>query len=134
MADYPEWVKKAAAVCYANPGFRQNLEQFIWEEFKNQEPVATQMTTRRYLEDSEVNEIARRTPRDSSDTFDLIFTVRKMRRELEVAQGTRNPTELMMKTICLGIQDAIVVHGPITKEWVSSAAKRVYGRLRGIKL
>lgn len=41
MADYPDWVKQAAAVCYANPGFRQNFEQWIWEEFNKQEAVVT---------------------------------------------------------------------------------------------
>lgn len=85
-------------------------------------------TTRRFLEEAEVNEIAQRRSRAGDmdqDVFDLIFTVRSLRRESGDAQ---------MRIIVLGIQDAIKAHGPITKESVTSAAKRVYGRLRGIRV
>lgn len=81
---------------------------------------------RRFLEEDDLNEIALRRASDAdADVFDLIFTVRKMRRE---------PTAVMMRPIFLGLQDAIYAHGPITREWIGSAAKRVYGRLRGIKI
>lgn len=81
---------------------------------------------RRFLEEPDVNEIAkRRALEGDSDVFDLIFTIRKMRRE---------PTNATMRTIVLGLQDAIHAHGAITSEWVSSAAKRVYGRMRGVRV
>lgn len=86
----------------------------------------SERVTRKFLEEPDVNEIARRRSLDGdSDVYDLIFTIRKMRRE---------PQEAAMRTIVLGLQDAIHAHGDITKEWVSSAAKRVYGRLRGVRL
>lgn len=82
--------------------------------------------TRRFLEDDDLNEIAKRRANDGdADVFDLIFTIRKLRRE---------PAAVMMRLIALGLQDAIHAHGPITRESVSSAAKRVYGRLRGIRI
>lgn len=82
--------------------------------------------TRRFLEEYDLNEIAlRRATDNDADVFDLIFTIRKLRRE---------PSDVRVRLIVLGIKDAIAVHGPITKESVSSAAKRVYGRLRGIRI
>jgi hypothetical protein len=82
--------------------------------------------TRRFLEEEDVNEIAQRRAVDADpDVYDLIFTIRKTRRE---------PTNAMMRPIVWGLQDAIHAHGPITRESVSSAAKRVYGRLRGIRI
>lgn len=38
-----------------------------------------------------------------------------------------------LKTIAEGLRHAIQDHGPITKEWIGSASKRVYTRLRGTK-
>lgn len=81
---------------------------------------------RKFLEEADVNEIARRRAVEGDpDLFDLIFTIRRLRRE---------PQAVAMKTIVLGLQDAIHAHGAITKDWVSSAAKRVYGRMRGVRV
>lgn len=82
--------------------------------------------TRRFLEEDDLNEIASRHVADvESDVFDLIFTVRNLRRQ---------PSTVMMRPIVYGLRDAITAHGPITKGSISSAAKRVYGRLRGIRI
>lgn len=81
---------------------------------------------RRFLEEDDLNEIALRRAADADpDVFDLIFTVRKLRRE---------PHSAAVKPIVFGLQDAIKAHGPITKEHIGSAAKRVFGRLRGIRV
>lgn len=38
-----------------------------------------------------------------------------------------------LRTIAEGLRHAIRDHGPITSEWIGSASKRVYSRLKGTK-
>lgn len=84
---------------------------------------------RKFLTDEELNDIASKyNPVTDTDIFNLLFTTRTLR-----AQVDKGNEELQLLTIVRGLQDAIHEHGPITRDYVSSAAKRIRGRMRGIK-
>lgn len=90
------------------------------------------MKLRKFLEEADLNEIAQRRVKEDEDIFNLIFTVRVLRGKYD---KDKDKEQAHLLTIIRGLQDYLYAHGrPITKENAASAAKRVVGRLRGIKI
>lgn len=88
---------------------------------------------RRLLTAEEINEIAQRHDPSEDDIFDLIFTARSLQKEIDDLCGDDPIQERLIRTVMYGLDHAIRDHGPITREWRFSAAKRIYSRIRGTR-
>lgn len=87
---------------------------------------------RKFLTPDEVNEIAKRAG-GNSDVYDLVFTVRSLYQENLELRGSLPLDSGLMSTVSHGLLHALRDHGPITRENLASAAKRICGRLQGTK-